>query len=145
MSQGSHIRVDSYSPGLFATFFEKGFYANGIFTFGYNTYSDNRNLSFGGTGATATSNPNGQQYVGDLDFGYDFHPNQHWAVGPTLGIEYTHLDIDSFHESGAGDADLAVNSQSADSPARPDRRPCGLSRPGRRGSFPAQPNGGFSA
>jgi uncharacterized protein YhjY with autotransporter beta-barrel domain len=113
--QGSHIRVDSYSPGLFATFFERGFYANGLFTFGYNTYSDNRNLAFGGTGATATSSPDGQQYVGDLDFGYDFHPNQHWAVGPTLGIEYTHLDVDSFHETGADVADLTVNSQSADS------------------------------
>ena len=114
-SLGSHIRVDSYSPGLFATFFEHGFYANGLFTFGYNNYSNNRNLSFGGTSASATSNPNGEQYVGDLDFGYDFHPNQHWTVGPTLGLEYTHLDVDSFHETGAGVADLGVNSQSGDS------------------------------
>jgi fibronectin-binding autotransporter adhesin len=112
-SVGSHVRVDSYSPGLFATFFEKGFYANGLFTFGFNHYSDNRNIDF--AGLTANSSPDGQQYVGNLDFGYDFHPDPHWSIGPTLGIEYTHLDVDSFHETGAGDADLTVNSQSADS------------------------------
>jgi uncharacterized protein YhjY with autotransporter beta-barrel domain len=112
---GSHIRVNSYSPGLFATFFEHGFYVNGLFTFGYNTYSDNRNINFGGTSASAKSSPDGQQYVGNLDFGYDFHPDRHWVVGPTLGVEYTHLDVNSFTETGAGAADLAVSSQSADS------------------------------
>ena len=113
--QDSHVKVDSYSPGLFATFFEKGFYANGLFTFGYNDYSDNRNVSFGGTGGSATSSPSGQQYAANLSGGYDFHPNPHWVVGPTASLGYTHLDIDSFTETGAGPADLSVDSQSADS------------------------------
>ncbi len=53
--------------------------------------------------------------MGDLDFGYDFHPDKNWVVGPTLGLTYTHLDIDSFSETGAPGADLNVDSQSADS------------------------------
>jgi uncharacterized protein YhjY with autotransporter beta-barrel domain len=112
-NSGSHIRVDTYSPGLFATFFEKGFYVNALASFGYDNYSNTRNFGFG----QATSSPDGQQYVGDLDFGYDFHPDHdhHWTVGPTLGVEYTHLDVGSFNESGGGPADLAVDSQSADS------------------------------
>jgi len=32
-----------------------------------------------------------------------------------VGIEYTHLDVDSFHESGAGPVDLTVDSQNAES------------------------------
>ncbi len=112
-SQGSHVRVDSYSPGLFATFFERGFYANGLFTFGFNNYSNTRSTGINGT--TAESSPDGQQYAGNLDFGYDFHPDKHWIVGPVLGVGYTHLDVDAFHETGAGAANLAVNSQSADS------------------------------
>jgi uncharacterized protein with beta-barrel porin domain len=112
-SMGSHVRVDSYSPGLFATFFEKGFYANGLFTYGFNNYSNTRALGIGGL--EATSSPSGQQYVGDLDFGYDFHPDRQWTVGPVVGIEYTHLDVDSFHESGAGPVDLTVDSQNAES------------------------------
>jgi uncharacterized protein YhjY with autotransporter beta-barrel domain len=110
---GSKTDVDSYSPGLYATYFDKGFYVNGLFAFGYNNYSNTRDISF--LGESATSHPNGQQYVGDLDFGYDFHPDKSWILGPTLGITYTHLDIDSFTESGAPGADLAINSQSADS------------------------------
>ncbi len=112
-SSGSKTKVDSYSPGLFATYYDKGFYVNGLFSFGYNNYSNTRNIS--AFGQTATSKPSGQQYVGDLDVGYDFHPVKNWVVGPTLGVTYTHLDIDSFTETGAPGANLAVDSQSADS------------------------------
>jgi uncharacterized protein YhjY with autotransporter beta-barrel domain len=114
-SVNSHIHEDTYSPGVFASFFEKGFYANGLFSFGYNDYSNTRNISFGGTSSTANSSPNGEQYVADLDGGYDFHPDQHWVLGPTLGVVYTHLDVDSFNETGAGSFDESIGSQSADS------------------------------
>jgi uncharacterized protein YhjY with autotransporter beta-barrel domain len=112
-SSGSKTKVDTYSPGLFATYFDHGFYVNGLFSFGYNNYTNTRNIGI--LGDTASSSPSGQQYVGDLDFGYDFHPDKHWIVGPTLGVTYTHLDIDSFTETGAPGADLAVDSQSVDS------------------------------
>jgi uncharacterized protein YhjY with autotransporter beta-barrel domain len=112
-SYGSKMAVDSYSPGLFATYFDHGFYVNGLASFGYNTYSNQRDIAF--LNSEATSHPSGQQYVGDLDFGYDFHPAKNWVFGPTLGVTYTHLNIDSFTETGAEPADLTVDSQSADS------------------------------
>ena len=114
-ANGSKTKVDSYSPGLFATFFQDGYYFNGLFSYGYNQYSNNRNLNFGGLSSTANSSPSGGQYVGNFDFGYDFKPDKHWILGPTLGVTYTHLDIDSFNETGAGAADLSVNTQHADS------------------------------
>jgi uncharacterized protein YhjY with autotransporter beta-barrel domain len=110
-SSGGKTKVNSYSPGIYATYFEKGFYVNGLFSFGYNQYTNSRNTGFG----IAASSPNGEQYVSDLDLGYDFHPDKHWIVGPTLGATYTHLDIDSFTETGAPGADLDVESQSVDS------------------------------
>lgn len=110
---GSKTTVDSYSPGVFATFYEKNFYVNGLFSFGLNDYSNNRNVSF--LNGTANSAPTGQQYVANIDFGYDFHPNKQWVVTPTLGLTYTHLDIDSFSENGVPLANLNVNSQSVDS------------------------------
>ena len=112
-SSGSKTSVDSYSPGLYATYFDHGFYVNGLFSYGINSYSNSRDIGF--LGETADSHPHGDQYVGDLDFGYDFHPDKNWVVGPTLGLTYTHLDIDSFSETGAPGADLNVDSQSADS------------------------------
>jgi len=112
-SAGSRTKIDSYSPGIFATYFDHGFYANGLFAFGYNDYNNTRKV----LGDTASSSPNGQQYTTNVDFGYDFHPAKNWVVGPTLGLTYTHLNIDSFTETGANSVqdDLAVNSQSADS------------------------------
>jgi uncharacterized protein with beta-barrel porin domain len=116
-SQGSHVRADTYSPGAFATLSAGGLYLDGLFSFGYNDYSNDRKINIAGNSATATSSPSGQQYVGDFDLGYNFHPDHegHWALGPEVGLEYVHLDVDSFTESGAGAADLTVNSQSADS------------------------------
>jgi autotransporter-associated beta strand protein len=111
----SKTKIDSYTPGIFATYFDHGFYVNGLFAFGYNTYDNTRNMSL--FGSTANSSPTGQQYTADIDAGYDFHPDKSWIVGPTLGLTYSHLDVDSFTESGAQalGADLAVQSQSVDS------------------------------
>ena len=43
---GGKTDVDSYSPGLFATYFDHGFYANGLASFGYNNYSNTRDIGF---------------------------------------------------------------------------------------------------
>ena len=110
---GSKTTVDTYSPGLFATYFDHGFYANGLFAFGYNQYSNTRDIQF--LNEQAKSKPGGEQYTGDVDFGYDFHPDKHWVVGPTGGLTYSHLDIDPIQETGAPGANLAINGQSADS------------------------------
>jgi len=112
-ANGSKIKVDSYSPGLFGTYYKDGFYVNGLFSYGYNDYTNSRNIPF--MGATAHSSPSGNQYVTNFDGGYDFRPEKHWIVGPTLGLTYTHLDVDSFNETGANAANLNVSSQSADS------------------------------
>jgi outer membrane autotransporter protein len=52
--------------------------------------------------------------VGNLDGGYDFHIKK-WTFGPTAGVQYTHLDVNSFTESGADPVDLSVNKQETDS------------------------------
>jgi uncharacterized protein YhjY with autotransporter beta-barrel domain len=111
-SMGSRTTANSYTPGLFATFYEKNFYLNGLFAFGYNQYDYNQNVPMVGT---THGNPDGQQYTANIDGGYDFHPDKNWVVGPTAGLTYTHLNVDSFSESGAPLADLNVNSQSVDS------------------------------
>jgi len=37
------------------------------------------------------------------------------TVGPLAGLQYVHLNVDGFNETGAGAANLAVGSQDADS------------------------------
>jgi outer membrane autotransporter protein len=54
--------------------------------------------------------------VGNLDGGYDFHKGN-WTFGPVVGVQYVHLDVDSYSEDGADSlgANLSVNKQQADS------------------------------
>jgi len=112
-SYGSKTRVDSYSPGVFATYGDKGFYVNGLFSYGRNNYSNNRAIPV--VGATANSNPDGNQYTAALDSGYQLNLGQGLTITPSGGLTYTHLDIDGFTETGAAPANLAVDAQHDDS------------------------------
>jgi uncharacterized protein YhjY with autotransporter beta-barrel domain len=110
---GSKMRVDSYSPGFFGTYFDHGFYVNGLFAWGFNSYGNERQI--GDLHEVASSHPGGDQYTASADFGYDFHPDKHWVLGPQGGVTYTHLNVDDFTEEGAPGADLHVDSTNAES------------------------------
>jgi outer membrane lipase/esterase len=113
-NEGSTATVDTYSPGIYATYADHGWYANGLFNYGYNSYTENRNIIFPGTDRTAIGGPQGSQYSTDLDGGYEFHLGS-LTVGPSAGLNYVHLDINSFNEGDAGAASLSVHEQDADS------------------------------
>jgi uncharacterized protein with beta-barrel porin domain len=112
--QGSSATIDSYSPGFFASYAQGGWFANALATYSHNSYTEQRNISIGDFGETANGAPEGDQELVNLDGGYEFHRHQ-WTVGPTAGLQYTHLNIDSFTESGGCSADLAVGDEAADS------------------------------
>lgn len=83
-------------------------------SYGFDDFSQDRHVSFGGLSEIAHSEPSGCQIVGNPDGGYDFHIG-HLTFGPTLGAQYTHLSVDSFTETGAPLVDLNVNRQETDS------------------------------
>ena len=111
---GSTASVDTYSPGLYASYSNNGWYANALGSYGFSNYNQHRNIQFGGLTGTAQSNPDGDQIVGNLDGGYDFHQG-HLTFGPTAGVQYVHLEVDSYNEYGLPAADLNVNDDQADS------------------------------
>jgi outer membrane autotransporter protein len=111
---GSTATVDTYSPGIYAAYTDHGWYASGLFNYGYNSYTENRTINFPGISRTAVGAPQGNQYSSDLDGGYEFHLGN-WTVGPSAGLDYVHLDINSFSEGNAGSAGLNVQEQNADS------------------------------
>ncbi|MCE0496770.1 MAG: autotransporter outer membrane beta-barrel domain-containing protein, partial [Methylacidiphilales bacterium] len=111
---GSTASVDTYSPGIYASYTNNGWYANALGSYGFDNYNQSRNVSIGTFGGTATSHPGGDQIVGDLDGGYDFHRGP-WTFGPTLGVQYVHLDVDGYTESGLPGDNLTVNRDEADS------------------------------
>ena len=115
-NNGSKATIDSYAPGAYISYAQNGWYANAIGSYGFDNFTENRNLSIGGTTAIAHGAPSGDQIVGDLDGGYDFHVNS-WKFGPVAGVQYTHLDVDSFSEDGAQalGADETISKQETDS------------------------------
>ena len=110
-NEGSTAYVDSYSPGIYASFADKGWYANGLASYSHNDYAENRQIAF--LGSQAKGSPSGDQVSASLTGGYDFHAGN-WTFGPTLGVQYTHLQMDRFTETGSV-GDLTVNGDDADS------------------------------
>jgi fibronectin-binding autotransporter adhesin len=111
---GSKATLDSYAPGVFASYADNGWYANALASYGFNSFTEDRNVSFGGLTGTAHGAPTGSQIVGNLDGGYDFHL-KNWTFGPTTGVQYTHLTVDGYSEDGLDPVDLTVGRQETDS------------------------------
>ena len=111
----SHATIESYTGGLYGAWHDDGFYLNALGAYTRNDYKSERNILFPGAAATANGSTNGNQATANLDGGYDWNLTDRLTLGPVLGVQYVHLDVDGFNEIGASGADLAVNSQSMDS------------------------------
>jgi len=110
---GSSTTVDSYSPGIYASYVDQsGWYGNALFSYGYNSYTEDRNIQIGALTGTNHGAPQGSQYVGNLTSGYEFKEG-HWKIGPTASLQYVNLGINSFTEQGP--TALNVQAQSVES------------------------------
>jgi len=109
---GSTGTVDTYSPGIYASYVDGPWYGNALVTYGYNTYTEDRNISIGTLNGANHGASDGSQYTGSLTGGYEFRSGD-FKYGPIAGVQYVHLDINSFTEQGP--TALNVDSESADS------------------------------
>ena len=107
----SSATVDSYSPGIYAAYANNGWYANFQGRYSYNSYTEARNIGF--LGQTANGAPTGNEGVADLDGGYEFHSGA-LTYGPLAGVQYTHLTVNHFDETGSV-GDLSVQEDQSDS------------------------------
>ncbi len=105
--------IDSYQGTIYAGFGTKPLYVNTAFTFGWNSYDNTRNIAFAGVNRTATSDTDGQQYTALIDSGYVIQHEQ-WEITPLASLEYSHLNIDGYTETGANALNLTVDDQSYD-------------------------------
>ncbi len=78
---GSSATVDSYSPGVYASYVDGSWYGNGLFSYGYNSYTEDRTISIGALNGTNHGAPQGNQFTGNLTGGYEFHRGG-WKFGP---------------------------------------------------------------
>ena len=112
--EGSHASSNSYIPGVYASYANGGWYANGLCAGGVSDFDVTRDISFPGFAAQVQSSPTGEEEYAYFSGGRDFH-YKNWTLGPTAGLQYVHASTDSFTENGAGLLDLNVDSHSDDS------------------------------
>jgi fibronectin-binding autotransporter adhesin len=104
-----HIDVDSGRGGVYASWFNRGFYLNGAIYGGHNVYDSGR-ASLGGL---ANGGTDGGEFSTFVSTGYDLHAGQ-LTVGPIASLQYTCVSVDDFTEKGSL-SPLEIHSQSAES------------------------------
>jgi uncharacterized protein with beta-barrel porin domain len=88
-------------------------YFQGDVSFGWNDYSGTRNIVFPGIVLAPNANYSGQSYTSFMTTGYHFF-NEGFTITPLASLQVTHVNLDNYVETGAGDVGLNVNSQSYD-------------------------------
>ena len=89
------IDVNTGRGGLYATYFDRGFYINGAVYGGHNSYNTSRQELQG----MANGSTSGGEFSTFGEAGYDFHFGS-FTVGPLFSIQYTLVHIDRFNEQG---------------------------------------------
>lgn len=107
--QPGHIDVNTGRVGLYATYFDRGFYVNSAVFGGYNSYDTNRQGLLG----SATGSTDGEEFSTYIGAGYNFHFGK-FAIGPTAALQYTYVNVNSFNEQGSL-VPLQIHSDSQDS------------------------------
>jgi uncharacterized protein with beta-barrel porin domain len=107
--------ITSYQTGLYGEYEGKKlpYVLDAILTYGYNDYDSSRNVVFGGINRTASSDYSGQQLSSYFEAGYKFKHNN-FDIIPLVALNYTHLRIAGYTETGAGALGLTVDAQSYD-------------------------------
>ena len=98
-AQSSKATVDSYMPGVYASYTDSGWYANGIATYGFNNYTQARDVVIAGFNGRADSAPTGDQVTRRSRWRLRLPPRK-VTFGPTAGLKYVHLDVNGYTENG---------------------------------------------
>lgn len=102
--------IDSYQITGYLHHAPGPWFVQAAVTAGVNDYESTRHIVFPGVIRTATSDYSGQQYSGIVTVGKHYQVNE-TTITPLASLRASHLRVDSYTESGAGDANLHVESQ----------------------------------
>src|SRR5262249_4140654 len=112
-ADGGEVTAHGLSFSFFGTYYlREVYYIDGIATYGRTWYETERRI--GGASSTARGDPNGNQFALSISGGRNFAVGA-LTLGPYARLDYTHVEIDSFRERGAGESNVHVKSQDIDS------------------------------
>lgn len=106
-------KIDSYQLTAYVSHAPGPWFVQGAVTAGADQYKGSRNIAFTGINRTASADYSGQQYSGVVTAGRHFYVNQ-TIITPLASLQASRIRIESYTETGAGDANLRVSSQDYD-------------------------------
>jgi outer membrane lipase/esterase len=106
------IQVDSTGVSVYGSVVQNSFYADGVVSYGRNNFNITRKIAF--DNRTATASPEGNQFSVAANTGYNIKTGNA-SFGPTVGVRYNRVDIDSYTEKDAGSLNMNVKDQKAES------------------------------
>jgi uncharacterized protein with beta-barrel porin domain len=104
---------NTYQATAYITHEVGPWYVAGDVSMGWNDYSGTRNIMLPGITRTAKASYSGQDYTVFGTTGYHFFAGG-FTITPLASLQYTHVNLGSYSETGAGSVSLNVNSQSYD-------------------------------
>jgi uncharacterized protein with beta-barrel porin domain len=104
---------NSYQLTAYAGHERGPWFVSGDVSFGWSDYNGTRNIVLPGVDLAAKGNYSGQDYTVYATTGYRFFL-QSFTITPVVSLQYTHVNLGAYAETGAGSVDLSVNSQSYD-------------------------------
>jgi uncharacterized protein with beta-barrel porin domain len=107
---GGEINTEGGRLGLFATYYDQGYYVDAAVTGGLSTYKTRRTTP---NNTSATGRPGGSEISFLVAGGYDWKFGG-LTLGPTLSYQFTSVRLDEFTENGTF-APLKVSGQTAQS------------------------------
>ncbi len=110
------LDVESWRGTLFGSYYTEQFHLDGLLAYGDADYLSQRCIADPQQSmqAIATGSTRGRQLSGQLAGAFDFKYGA-WTFGPHIGASFLDAEVDPLDESGAGDYDLRVGKQSAQS------------------------------
>lgn len=106
-------KIDSYQLTAYVSHAPGPWFVQGAVTVGVDQYEDSRTIAFTGINRTAKAEYSGQQYNGVIMAGRHFYMNQ-TTITPLASLQASRIRVESYTETGAGDANLRVSSQNYD-------------------------------
>jgi len=109
LAAGGRVLVNGGKGGLYGTYFDGGFYLDGVLNGGYNSYDTHREALHG----EARGDTDGGEFNALLGTGYDWKRGG-FTFGPIASFQYSYLGVGSFAETGS-DAPLQIQRDHNDS------------------------------
>lgn len=105
--------IGSYQVTVYGDYdIDERTFLSGQFAYAFNDIESTRYNVGGVSGLTANSDYDSNQFTVAGKLGRDYATDQGLTLSPALLADYTHLSIDDYTETGAGGANLNVNSDS---------------------------------